>query len=126
MTVEVGLAAQIEIVVGAADTAAALGSGDLQVLGTPRVLALAEQATVRAVSGVLDDTETTVGIEVALQHLRASLVGARITVDATVTAAQERRLTFEVNARDGDQVVAQGTVVRMVVDTERFLARAGS
>lgn len=123
--------AQVETVVGADDTAAALGSGDLEVLGTPRVVALLEESSVQAIASALDDAQTSVGVSVNLDHVRASVVGAHITAQAKVARVAEREVTFEVAAyeateSDEPQLIAEGTVVRVIVDAERFLARANA
>ena len=116
--------AEITVVVGPEDTAAALGSGEVPVLGTPRLLALAEAATVRAAAGVLATGQTSVGTSVRLKHTAASPVGMRVTVTAELAAADGRRLTFAVEAVDAQgTVVGLGTVERMMVDRTRFLAR---
>jgi fluoroacetyl-CoA thioesterase len=107
--------------VTAADTALAVGSGDLEVLGTPVVIAWCEAATCAALA--LDARLTSVGTRVDVRHLAPSPVGATIDVTATVTERTDRTATFAVEARDGDTVVASGTVTRAVVDRERFLAR---
>jgi len=112
------------MVVGAGDTAAALGSGDVPVLGTPRLLALAEAATVRAAAGVLAPGQTSVGTSVRLEHTAASPVGMRVTVTAELTARDGRRLTFAVEAVDAQGTMAGlGTIERVVVDRATFLAR---
>ena len=119
-----GQRAEITVVVGEADTATALGSGDVPVLATPRLLALAEAATVRAVAGALAAGQTSVGTSVRLEHTAASPVGMRVTVVAELTAVDGRRLTFRVEAIDAAGTVAGlGTVERVVVDRDRFLAR---
>lgn len=124
MTITPGARATISITVGQDDTAAAVGSGDVPVLATPRLLALAEAATVEAVKDRLAPGQTSVGTRVELEHRAASPVGARVTVDAELTAVDGRRLVFSCTARhDDDRVVAAGTVERAVVDAERFLAR---
>jgi len=74
--------ASIEAVVTAADTALALGSGDVEVLGTPRALALAEAATVAAAAGTLTDGQTTVGTRVELDHVAPSPLGATVRAEA--------------------------------------------
>jgi fluoroacetyl-CoA thioesterase len=107
-----------------ADTALALGSGGLAVLGTPRLLAWCEAATCRAVEGRLPPGSSSVGTVVELQHLAPSAVGAVVTVAAVVRRVEGRRLGFEVEATDaGGTVVGRGTVERVVVDDERFLGR---
>ncbi len=126
MAVEPGLRATVEHIVAAADTAIALGSGDVPVLATPRVLALVEQATVAAVEGALAAGQTSVGTRVELEHLLASPVGARVVAEALLTDAEDSRLRFAVTVRDGDRVAATGTVARALVDRERFLARLGA
>ncbi|MFI0352465.1 thioesterase family protein [Actinomadura sp. 9N407] len=114
----------MEVVVGRDDTAEQVGSGDLPVLGTPRLLAFMEGATVQAVRGHLDEGRTSVGTRVELEHLAASPVGMRVTVVAELVEVDGRRLAFEVNATDGNgTVVARGRIERAVVDQERFMAR---
>jgi fluoroacetyl-CoA thioesterase len=124
MAVEVGLQASVHLVVSDADTARAVGSGDVPVLATPRLLALAEAATVAAVSGHLEAGQTSVGTRIQLEHLRASAVGATVTVRAQLAHVDGRLLRFEVAAEDsGGQAVGHGQVTRVVVDRDRFLAR---
>jgi predicted thioesterase len=106
-----------------ADTAAALGSGSLPVLGTPRLLAWCEAATVAAVEPALADGETSVGTRVELEHTRPSAVGASVDVTATPVFRDGRLHRFSVVARDGGRVVGTGEVTRVVVDAGRFLDR---
>src|SRR5262245_45346983 len=120
MPLEPGLEAVLTHQVTDADTAHALGSGDLAVLGTPALLALAEQATVAAVAPAVPPESTTVGTRVQLDHLRASPVGAVITVTARLVAVDGRALRFEVAAEDGDgTLVGHGEIRRVMVDRER-------
>ncbi len=125
MRVVTGLSARVELVVGEADTAIAVGSGDVPVLATPRVVALVEEATVAAVAPALDDGETTVGTRVELDHLAATPVGRTVVAEARLVTVRRRRLRFAVEVREGDLVVAEGTVTRAVVDRDRFLGSLG-
>jgi predicted thioesterase len=111
--------------VGEDDTALAVGSGSLPVLGTPRLLAWCEAATCAALEPGLADGETSVGTRVQLEHLAASAVGARIEVSATTSYADGRLRRLTVSARDlgSGKVVGAGEVTRVVVDAERFLSR---
>ena len=84
MTLVAGLRGTVDAVVGAADTALALGSGEVEALGTPRVLALVEAATVAAVAGRLDAGSTTVGSRVELDHLAPTPVGAAVRAEAVL------------------------------------------
>ena len=126
MALEPGLEAAFRYTVSEADTAAAVGSGEVPVLATPRVLALAERATVDAVAGALAAGATTVGTRVELDHLAPSAVGAELTVRAVLERAEGRRLQFAVRLLDGDRPVAQGLVTRVVVDAAAFVRNAGA
>jgi len=119
-----GLRADFDHTVVEQDTAVALGSGDVPVLGTPRVLALAERATVAAVAGALGPGATTVGTRVELEHLAATLVGATVRVAAELERVDGRKLEFAVELRDGARLAARGRVTRVLVDRDAFLATA--
>ncbi|WP_416485406.1 thioesterase family protein [Streptomyces sp. CL12] len=106
-----------------ADTARALGSGEVPVLGTPRLIAWLEAATVRAAAPFTGPGETTVGTAVRVRHLRATPVGGRVEVAARPSARTGAgRLTFAVRAVDAEGLpVAEGEIDRAVVDRQRFL-----
>ena len=146
MELAVGLRATVRHVVTEADTATQAGSGDVPVLATPRLLALAEAACVAALESQLGDGMTSVGTGVALEHRRPSPVGTEIEVEAELTELAGRKLVFGFVARhvhpadggpaggglaggdpdaDADLVVGGGTVERIVVDRAAFLSRAG-
>ncbi|MET1003570.1 MAG: hotdog domain-containing protein [Acidimicrobiia bacterium] len=124
MPVKVGLAASVTLLVTDDDTALALGSGDVPVLGTPRVVALAEQASVEAVADELHANATTVGYQVQLTHLAPTPVGGKVTAEATLESVEGRRLTFRVSVNDSRGLVAAGRITRVVVERERFIERA--
>jgi predicted thioesterase len=119
-----GLAARVKLTVGDADTAQALGSGDVPVLATPRVVAMVEAATVAATAAQLEPGSTTVGTRIELDHLIATPVGRQVVAEAHLVAVDGRRLTFQVALHDGDTMAAQGRVERVVVDRSRFLSKA--
>ncbi|CAL9665464.1 thioesterase family protein [Streptomyces sp. enrichment culture] len=107
------------------DTAVVMGSGDVPVLSTPRLIAWLEAATVRAAAPFTGAGQTTVGTEIRVKHLRASRVGARVRVSAEPPSVDGRRLTFPVRAvDDSGHLVATGEIDRAVVDRERFLSGA--
>jgi fluoroacetyl-CoA thioesterase len=108
-----------------ADTAEAVGSGSLPVLGTPRLLAWCEAVTCVAIEPLLTVGRTSVGTRVSLEHLAASLVGAEVTIEATAVYTEPKLVRFLISARMGTKLVASGEVTRVVVDAERFLARLG-
>ena len=146
MGVAAGQRASVSAVVADADTAISAGSGDVPVLATPRLLALAEAAAVAAIAPHLAPGMTSVGTSASLEHRRASPVGAEVVVEAELTEVDGRRLMFSFIARESahrpggdgegarsaagaggdgeDLVVGAGTVERVLVDRAAFLARA--
>ena len=119
------LAATLRFTVTADDTALAVGSGSLSVLGTPRLVAWCVAATCAAIAPVLERGSTSVGTRVELHHLSASPVGVEVEVTPEVTSTAGRQHRFAVVARHVDEamVIASGEVTRVVVDAERFMAK---
>jgi fluoroacetyl-CoA thioesterase len=119
-----GLSARVELTVTDADTAQSIGSGDVPVLATPRVLALAEAATVAATARQIPGGTTTVGTRAEIEHKAPTPVGRVVTALATLAKVDGRKLLFEVEVRDGEDVVAEVRVERMILDRQRFISKA--
>jgi predicted thioesterase len=94
------------------------------VLGTPRVLALAEAATVAATARQMPGGLTTVGTRAEVDHKAPSPVGRRVTALATLAKTDGRKLIFDVVVRDGEKLVAEVRVERVVLDRQRFIEKA--
>lgn len=124
MPLHPGLSAEVQLTVTDADTALAIGSGTVPVLATPRVVALCEQTSVKAVENDLAPGTTTVGMRVQLDHLAPTPVGQTVSCEATLESMAGRRVTFTVSVNDARGLVAAGKITRVVVDTERFLEKA--
>ena len=122
--------ATLRFTVTHADTALAVGSGSLPVLGTPRLLAWCEAATCAAIEPALSAGQTSVGTRVELEHTAASAVGQEVEVTASATYVDGRLHRFTVAARNvgpgdapGGKAIGTGEITRVVVDAERFLSR---
>ncbi|HET6663765.1 MAG TPA: hotdog domain-containing protein [Acidimicrobiales bacterium] len=124
MPAEPGLAARVTMTVTEADTAESLRCGEVAVLATPRVIALAEEATVQALLGVLPADETSVGMRIQLDHLAPAAVGTEVRADATLEKVEGRRLVFTVSISDDRGLIAAGKITRVVVDRDKFLDKA--
>lgn len=124
MAVRTGLSSKLQLDVSEDDTAIALGSGDVPVLATPRIIALVEEATVSALRGHLDDSQTSVGVRVQIEHISPTAVGRTVRAEASLEKVEGRRLMFTVSARDDHGLVAAGKVTRVVVDRDDFLSKA--
>lgn len=124
MPLSPGLHGSAKLVVADADTAIALHSGEVSVLGTPRLIALCEEASLVAVADQLPAGHTSVGMRVQVDHLAPTHVGSSVAAEATLEKVEGRRLTFTVSVSDHCGLVAAGKVTRVVVETERFLDKA--
>lgn len=100
-----------------------MGSGDLRVWATPSMMALMEEAAMRAVAPHLPEGSTTVGGHIASSHLRPTAQGRTVSATATLVSVEGRKLRFEVKATDGENIIGEGEHLRFVVDKERFMAQ---
>ena len=123
MTVETGMRGDAKLVVTEADTARALGSGIVDVLGSPRLIALCEEATCNAIANALDDGSTTVGMRVQFDHLQPTPIGGEVIAEAVLEKIEGRRLKFTVSATDSGGLVGAGKITRVLVDFDRFMSK---
>jgi predicted thioesterase len=121
--VDTGLRGDAKLMVTDADTAEALGSGTVPVLGSPRLIALCEEACQNAMIGHLEEGTTTVGMRVQFDHLQPTPVGAEVFADAVLRKIDGRRLTFEVSATDAGGLIAAGKITRVVVGIADFMGK---
>jgi fluoroacetyl-CoA thioesterase len=126
MELSPGLAAIIDHVVVDGDTSAAMGTSDVPVLSTPRIILLAEQATGAALAGRVEPGMSAVEHRVEIAHVAPTPVGATVRAEAVLEAVEGRRLVFRVSVTDARGLVAAGRFTRVLVSTDRFLEKAGS
>ncbi|GHV40609.1 thioesterase [Synergistales bacterium] len=119
-----GKSATASAVVTEHNTARTVGSGSLEVFATPMMIALIEQAACKALSDTLDDGQTSVGTAISVAHTAASPLNAEIAATATITSVNGRVIDFEVYAHDDAGEIGHGTHTRVIVDRERFMAKA--
>lgn len=109
--------------VTAANTALAMGSGDMEVFATPAMVALMENAAMKAVAPHLPEGSTTVGAMMQTSHIKPSAPGETVTAEAVLQEVDGRKLTFRVTASDSEGTIGEGIHIRYIVDRERFLSR---
>lgn len=119
--IKLNSSAQATLTVDSTNTAKAVGSGSLEVLATPMMIALMEKAATKALAPFLENSQTSVGTEISTTHDLASPIGATVTATATVVAVDRRRIDFEVSASSNDKVIGHGTHSRFIVDSEKFM-----
>ena len=122
---EIGKSYTIEQVVTPEMTARAIGSGGLEVFGTPFMMAMMEHAAMDCVQPDLPEGKGTVGVDIASSHLAPTPVGMKITATAEVTgvSANGKMITFKVSASDEEGLIGEGTHTRAIIDNARFLQK---
>ena len=123
MEITVGLKGTVKEIVNENITAEKVGSGSLPVFATPMMVALMEKAACKALENSLDEGSTTVGTKVDVEHIAATPVGMEVTVTATVTAVDGRKISFSVEAFDEAGLIGKGAHDRFVVGAEKFIAK---
>ena len=121
--IETGLVGKVELMVEETHTASHLGSGGGEVLATPVMIALMEDAARSSVDSKLDQGQMSVGVNLNVSHLAATPVGMRVTARAELVAVEGRRLTFAVEAHDEREKIGEGTHIRAIINLDRFMDR---
>lgn len=121
---ENGIKYQIEKVVTAEMTAAAMGSGTLQVLATPALIAMIEETAWRSVASFLEEGQTTVGTHIDISHTAPTPLGMTIVCETELIAIDGRKLTFLVKASDARGFITTGIHERFIVEAVKFQAKA--
>lgn len=116
-----GIEGNNEITVTVENTAIAYGSGTVEVFATPAMIALMEQAAMESVAHLLPDTHVTVGTEVSVRHLKATLPGKVVKCNSRLIQAEGMKLVFEVTASDESGLIGKGTHTRYIVDKQAFI-----
>lgn len=124
MEITVGMKGEVSSFVEREDTAKEVGSGSLLVYATPCMVALMEGAACEAIEEALDESKTTVGTALNIEHISATPVGMDVRAEATVIAVEGKVITFEVRAFDEAGEIGKGTHKRVIVPTQKFLDKA--
>lgn len=121
---ELGIKGHAEVDVVRGNTAAAVGSGALEVFSTPSMVALMEKAALSSVQPYLDEGQGTVGTRLEISHLAASPIGAHITAESVLVGIDRRMLTFEVKAYADGELIGEGMHQRCIIMNDRFMEKA--
>ena len=121
---ELGIKGTAETVVVYENTAAAVGSGALEVFSTPSMIALMEKASRELVQPYLEEGQSTVGTRLEVSHVAASPIGAHIQAASTLVEIDRRMLTFEVKAYADGELIGEGRHQRCIIYAERFMEKA--
>jgi predicted thioesterase len=122
--IETGIKGEATELVNERNSAATMGSGELQVYATPAMVALMEQAAWKSVAGELEEGQGTVGTSMNIKHLASTPLGMKVTAKSELTAVDRRKLVFTVEAYDETGKIGEGTHERFIVDNKAFQEKA--
>jgi fluoroacetyl-CoA thioesterase len=94
-----------------------------QVLATPMMILMMENAALNAIRPYLEPGESAVGTAIDIRHLAATPVGQMVRAEAEVTKVEGKRIEFKVSARDEAEEIGNGTHRRTVIDLRAFNER---
>ena len=122
----IGIEGRIEQTVDPAQSAAAIGSGLVDVFATPMMIALMERTCNESVVPYLDEGLTTVGTHIDISHTAATPIGMKVRCIATLIGQDKRNLKFKVEAYDEVSLIATGEHSRFIVNYDKFMDKANS
>jgi fluoroacetyl-CoA thioesterase len=94
-----------------------------QVLATPVMILMMENAALNAIRPYLESGESAVGTEINVRHLAATPVGHEVRAEAEVIKVEGKRIEFKVSASDEIEEIGKGTHQRTVIDLRSFNER---
>lgn len=124
MEIPVGAKGRVDGIVTPELTAAAIGSGTVEVFATPYMIAAMENASCEAIRPYYDEGENSVGTRLEVSHDAATPVGMKYWAEAEVTEVDRRRIVLKVTAYDEAGVIGSGVHERFIIQSEKFLAKA--
>jgi fluoroacetyl-CoA thioesterase len=94
-----------------------------QVLATPVMIMMMENAALNAIRSFLDPGESAVGTAIDVRHLAATPVGHDVRAEAEVVKVDGKRIEFKVSASDETEEIGRGTHQRAVINLRSFNER---
>jgi fluoroacetyl-CoA thioesterase len=120
----IGATAERSLVVNEEHSAVRWGSGGIEVLSTPQMIAMMEESAVDVLRPYLPPDQQTVGIHLDVAHLAATPMGGQVTARATLLEIEGRKAIFRVEAYDAAGIIGEGMHQRFLIDVERFMNKA--
>lgn len=124
MQIPIGTKGYKEDTVRRENTAAAIGSGAVEVFATPAMIALMEHAALSAIAPLLDEGQSSVGTKISSTHLAATPLGMKVWATAEVTEVDRRRIVFSVKAYDEKELIGEGAHERFIIQADKFISKA--
>ena len=119
---EVGTTNEMTWIVSQEHLASSFGSGLVDVLATPVLVGFCEEASQTMIDPWLPEGQKTVGTAISVTHTAATPLAMKVTIRATLTAIEGRKLTFGVECEDEIESIGQCAHTRFIIDAARFEA----
>jgi len=116
-----GTTFEITEIVAPEMSASRFGSGLLEVYSTPAMIALMEKTSFQCLEQFLNSHESSVGGEVNVRHMKATAIGETVRSKTVITLASGKRVIFEVEVYENDELIGKGTHTRFVIDKDAFM-----
>lgn len=120
---EIGTKKEKYFIVKNEESAKYIGSGDLEVLATPILIAYFENVSKDLVLPFLEEGFTTVGINISIDHLAPSKIGSKILIKSELIDINKRILSFKLEAFENDTLIGEGIHKRCIVNINKFLGK---
>lgn len=117
----IGIKLEKKITVENKHSANSYGSGLVDVFSTPAMIALMEQTCNELLINYIDSSETSVGIEVCVKHLKATPIGDNVICNAEIIEIYKNKITFKVESFDSKGKIGEGVHKRAIIDKELFI-----
>lgn len=124
LELQVGMRAERRFRVTEEMLASIVGSGRVEVLSTPSMIALMESVAESIVADKLPSGTVSVGTSVCVRHRAPAWLGDEVIVRAELREVRGRRLVFRVECLREETLIGEGEHERYVVDREKFLRRS--
>ena len=123
LNIPIGHTFQQNLIVNNSHTASQYGSGLAEVFATPAMVALMENVAYKSIEEFLPENHSTVGTEINVKHLKATLPGKTVSAISKVTHIDNKKISFEIQVFEGDKLVGSATHVRYVVNNDKFIEK---
>lgn len=122
-----GISLQEDFIVKKEHLATTVGSGNVEVLATPCLIAFIENVSLKLVDENIEDKSlTSVGYKIEIRHIAPAPLGARVTIKAILQKIEKRHLLFKVEAYMKDKLIAEGIHERVLVNKEDFIKKVST
>lgn len=101
-----------------------MGSGDLDVLSTPSLVAFMENAAKIYLNNFLPQELGSVGSNININHIAPTLIGNSITVRGKITEViKEKIIKFSIEAYEKDKKIGDAEHTRVIINNTKFLEK---